>query len=262
MTTNAPLLHHVEAGHGPTLLCIHGFPHDHTLWQPQLEELTDVARVIAPDLRGFGASGGPDATMTMRAYATDLRNLLRHLDAAPAVVMGLSMGGYIALAFASLFPDALRALVLCNTRATADTPEAAAARLASARRVETEGPGAVVPGMVEGMTSAASRARDKTLNDRVGAMMLRQPGAGVAAALRGMAERPDRAVGLPAIKARTLVITGSDDTLIPPAETAAIAEAIPHARLVTIPGAGHLTPLENPVQFNAAVRSFLTRLPG
>lgn len=262
MTTNAPLLHHVEAGHGPTLLCIHGFPHDHTLWQAQLEDLGDVARVVAPDLRGFGQSGAPDATMAMRAYATDLRNLLNGLGAAPAVVMGLSMGGYIALAFAALYPEAVKALILCNTRATADSPEASAARLASARRVDTEGPAAVVSGMVEAMTSAASRARDRNLNERVKTMMLRQPGPGVAAALRGMAERPDRSDGLAALPMRTLVITGSDDTLIPPAEAAAIAEAVPHGRLVTIAGAGHLTPLENPVLFNAAVRTFLSRLPG
>jgi pimeloyl-ACP methyl ester carboxylesterase len=112
------------------------------------------------------------------------------------------------------------------------------------------------------MTSAASRARDRVLNERVKTMMLRQPGPGVAAALRGMAERPDRSDGLAALPMRTLVITGSDDTLIPPAEAAAIAEAVPHGRLVTIPGAGHLTPLENPVLFNAAVRAFLSRLPG
>lgn len=256
------LLHTVESGRGLPLLAIHGFPHDHTLWQAQQSGLSDVARVIAPDLRGFGASPLAEGTTTMRTHATDLKNLLNGLKAAPAVVMGLSMGGYVALAFAALFPEAVRGLILCNTRAAADTAEARQARLDRARRVEVDGVWPVVGDMLEGMTSPLSRQADPTLNGRIEAMMRRQPAAGVAAALRGMAERPDRTGGLGGLRAPTLVITGSLDTLIPPAESAAMAAAMPSARLVTIPGAGHLTCLENPTTFNAAVREFLTRLGG
>lgn len=253
-------LHTVESGAGRPLLAIHGFPHDHTLWDAQRAGLAPHARVITPDLRGFGTSPPPEGGLSMRAYATDLKNLLNALKAAPAVVMGLSMGGYVALAFAALFPEAIQGLILCNTRATADTPAARAARLDSARRVELEGVWPVVEGMLEGMTSPLSRQADPELNGRVESMMRRQRPEGVAAALRGMAERPDRSEMLGGIKVPALVITGSHDTLIPPAESETLAATLPRARLITISGAGHLTCLENPVAFNAAVAEFLGQL--
>lgn len=261
MTQRRTTLHYVEAGGGPTLVALHGFPHDHTLWQAQLGGLAEAARVVAPDLRGFGGSPAPDETMSMRAYATDVRNLLRGLNTTPAVLMGLSMGGYVALAFAALFPEAVRALILCSTRATADSPEARARRLALARRVAEGEAAAVVTEMVPAMTADASRRADPEMAERVRQMMLRQPAPGVAAALRGMAERPDRQGSLPALRAPTLAISGSADTLIPPEETEAMARAMPNSRFVLIPGVGHLPPVENPEAFNKVVLEFLARLP-
>lgn len=255
------ILHTIESGRGTPLLAIHGFPHDQALWAAQRDALSDVARVITPDLRGFGASPPPTGDiMTMRAHATDLKNLLNTLRATPAVIMGLSMGGYVALTFAVLFPEAVSGLILCNTRAGADTPEARSGRIENARRVSQEGAWPVVGGMLEKMTSAPSREADPTLNARVEVMMRRQSDIGVAAALRGMAERPDRTDQLGRIRAPALVITGSLDTLIAPSESEALAAALPTARLVRIPDAGHLTCMENPSLFNAPVREFLARL--
>lgn len=259
MTTH---LHSISEGQGRPLLAIHGFPHDHTLWDAQRAALAPAARVITPDLRGFGASPPAEGVLSMREYATDLKNLLNEIRATPAVIMGLSMGGYVALAFAALFPDAVSALILCNTRAASDSAEARAARLENARRVEIEGVWPVVGGMLDGMTSASSRQSDPGLNARVEAMMRRQPAAGVAAALRAMAERPDRSALLAGLRMPVLVITGSHDTLIPPAESEAMAAALPNGRLASIPGAGHLTCLEDPDAFNGLVLEFLRRLGG
>jgi 3-oxoadipate enol-lactonase len=134
-------LHHIQAGNGIPLLLIHGYPLDHTLWQPQVDGLADAnaARVIAPDLRGFGQSDAPEGTYTMETYADDLRALLDVLQVERAVVCGLSMGGYIALAFWRKYADRVRGLILVDTRAGADAPAARQARLDMAEQVKQQG---------------------------------------------------------------------------------------------------------------------------
>ena len=133
------IIHYEENGQGVPLLLIHGFPHDHALWRPQLDGLYDAARVIAPDLRGFGSSPEASGTMTMEAHAHDLNDLLDRLGIESAVVCGLSMGGYIALAFAELFPHMLKGLILCNTRSAGDNEQARQGREATARKAVEEG---------------------------------------------------------------------------------------------------------------------------
>lgn len=256
----AGTVHHMERGAGIPLVLIHGFPHDRTLWLPQLDGLSDAARVIAPDLRGFGASRGVPEVMTMDDHARDVKALLDSLGIDRAVVCGLSMGGYIALAFAELFPDALRGLILCNTRAAADGPEARKGRYATAKRAMEQGVAGIADSMAPKMISAASATRKPELPGLIHALITRQPAEAVAASARGMAQRPDRTPMLSSIAVPTLMITGSADDLIPPADSQAMVRAIPGSTLVTLPGAGHLTNLEDPEGFNAAVRGFLGRL--
>lgn len=275
-----------ESGSGVPLLLIHGFPLDRTMWRPQQDGLARVARVIAPDLRGFGenasaaaragahgATGdGDDArdeanagapplpdTITMDDYASDLAFLLARLDLESVVLCGLSMGGYIAMAFVERYPTAVRGLVLANTRAGADSEAARAARLAAIERARTEGVGAIADAMLPKMLADATRAERPDLAESVRAMMARQSPDAVAAALRGMIARPDRTDRLASVRVPTLVVTSDADTLIPPAESEAIARAIPGARLAVVPRAAHLSNLENPDAFNAAVRDFLPR---
>jgi pimeloyl-ACP methyl ester carboxylesterase len=242
----------------PTLLLVHGFPLDHSLWQPQVAGLSGVARVIAPDLPGFGTSAAPRTTMSMDDYADGLRAALDTMGIARVVLGGLSMGGYVALAFVAKFPDVVQGLVLCNTRAGADGDQAREGRRASERTVEESGVGALAQQLLPKMLSDAATPE---LRERVRAMMAAQPAVGVVAALRGMAARPDRTALLPSIEAPTLVITGSGDTLIPASESEAMATAIPGARLVILPDVAHLSNLEAPDAFDAAVRGFLAGLP-
>ena len=253
-------MHYEENGQGIPLLLIHGFPHDHTLWQPQLDGLQDVARVIAPDLRGFGIVEEVPHTMTMDDYAADIKALLDDLGIDKAVIGGLSMGGYVALAFAANHPDRLLGLVLCNTRAVADNEQAREARYATAQKALDEGLTAIAEGMLPKMISKRSELAHPDLSMTVENMMARQSPEAVAAAARGMAIRPDRTPMLGTIKVPVLVITGSADTLIPPAESEAMAARIADSEVVVIPDVAHLSNSEDPEAFNAAVRHFLHRV--
>ncbi|MCO6483909.1 MAG: alpha/beta fold hydrolase [Flavobacteriales bacterium] len=253
-------LHHAEAGAGMPLVLIHGFPLDHTLWHHQLAGLHDVARVIAPDLRGFGKSPQARQVATMEQHARDVAQLLDRLGIERAVIGGLSMGGYVALAFAELFPKRLAGLVLCNTRAVADGEEARKTRETVARRAIEEGMAALAPILVHPLLSEPTRKAHPELIGFIEAMIARQDPAGVAASSRGMAMRPDRTPMLGQVQVPALVVTGSSDTLIAPAESEAMAARLPKGQLVTIPDVGHLSCLEDPAAFNTAVRDFLKRV--
>jgi len=259
-TTHGTTIEYDDVGNGMPLLLIHGFPLDRSLWRSQIEGLQSAARVIAPDLRGFGQSGNAPETMTMDEYAADLKALLDALNVKQAVVCGLSMGGYIALAFLAKYPGMLKGLILANTRAGADSEQAREARYANVQKAFDEGVSAVAEGMLPKMLTEATRANRDSLTAYVRSMMAHQPAKGVAAAQRGMAARPDRTSMLAAINIPTLIITGSADTLIPPSESEAMAKAIPGSKLVVVPDVAHLSNVENPDAFNAAVREFIGKL--
>jgi 3-oxoadipate enol-lactonase len=244
----------------PTLLLIHGFPHDSTLWTPQIEGLRDVADVIAPDLRGFGSNTDVPEKMRMEDYAAELKALLDKEHTGRVVVCGLSMGGYVAMAFMEAWPNKVQGLILSNTRATADTPEARQGRMDTAANAINKGVPVIARGMVTKLLSSHTQRERPDLVKWLEAMMARQPAEGVAAASRGMAERPDRTEFLSKIKVPTLIITGSEDELMPFPTSQAMAERIPQSELVVIRGAAHLPNLEAPVQFNTLVRVFLRSL--
>ncbi|MEO8591034.1 MAG: alpha/beta fold hydrolase [Flavobacteriales bacterium] len=257
---NDAILNHDDAGNGLPLLLIHGFPHDRRLWGKQLTGLQDTARVIIPDLRGFGASGDPAGTMTMDDHAADLHALLEELGIQKVVVAGLSMGGYIALAFLARYPDVVKGLILSNTRATADSDEAREGREDTARKVMTEGVPLLARAMLPKMLSQERLSTQPGLSSSIKTMMAEQRPAGVVAALRGMAARPDRTPMLSTIRVPTLIITGSIDTVIPPSESEAMARAIPGSKLLVIPNVAHLSNVEAPDAFNSAVRVFMAEL--
>jgi pimeloyl-ACP methyl ester carboxylesterase len=257
------VLHLAEVGRGRPLLLVHGFPLDHSMWEAQLSELGDAARLLAPDLRGFGQSSVSAGTVTMERMADDLAELLDGLGIAePIVLCGLSMGGYVAWQFVRKHGQRLAGLILCDTRAAADTPEAAATRLQTAQRVLKEGAGVVAETMLPRLLAPRSIERRPDLATRLRQMMLDAPPEGIAAALRGMAARPDANALLPAIGVPALVIVGEHDAISSPAEMQGIARAMPRARYVEVRGAGHMAPLENPGPVNDAIRDFLAELPG
>ncbi len=245
----------------PTLLLIHGFPQDHRLWDPQVHVLADVADVLTPDLRGFGDGAQVPEVMTMDQYASDLKDLLDENKVDHVVLCGSSMGGYVALAFLAQWPERVQALILCNTRSNADTPEGRKARLDTARNAFDKGVAVIARGMVSKVLSGRTQRERPELVASIEAMMARQTPAAVAAASRGMAQRSDRTPMLGSISVPTLIITGAYDDLMPLPTSRAMHEAIPQSHLVILPGAAHLSNVEAPEPFNRAVRDFLVLLP-
>lgn len=244
-------------GNNTPLLLIHGFPLDRTLWTAQVRGLADVARVIAPDLRGFGESGMPQGTVTMDTYADDLRGLLDALGIKNAVVAGLSMGGYIALAFYRKNAARVRGLILADTKAGPDSPEGKKGRDDNAALARAQGAGAVGDKMMPKMLTPKTATERPFIVDAARVMMARQSVEGVVAALMAMRDRPDSTPTLAEIAVPTLIVTGAEDTLIPSKEAETLRDALRGARLVSIPGAAHLANFEAPDAFNHAVREFL-----
>jgi 3-oxoadipate enol-lactonase len=259
MTNGTTALHHEEAGSGSdVLLLIHGFPLHAGMWRPQLAAPPEGWRVIAPDLRGFGRSPvADDGQLTMDAAAADLAALLPRLGVQSAVVCGLSMGGYIAFAMLRRYPQLVRALVLCDTRASADSDEARRGRLQSVSEIQTGGTRAFMEAMLPKLLSPYTRNRRPEIVEEVSAMMSEAPAESVNAALRGLAARPDSTPLLRAITIPTRVIIGEDDEITPVREGQIIARGIPGARLEIVPDAGHLSNIENPEVFNRVLEGFL-----
>ena len=229
------------------------------MWSNQLGEVSGW-RCIAPDLRGAGASDVPADGYSMARYAEDLRWICTALDLQTLVCCGFSMGGYIVFEFLRRYPQLVRALILCDTRAEADTPEGQHTRDEHAALVERDGLGALADLLLPKLLGATSRTRNPSLTEHVRAMVLRQPIAGVVGALRAMRDRPDSTSGLSGIRVPTLVICGAEDSVTPPAPAKAMAQRIPAARYVEVERAGHLAPLEQPDRVAAAVREFLAGL--
>lgn len=238
------------------LLLIHGFPLDHRLWDAQLRGLSTEARVVAPDLRGHGKSGLTPGPLTMAGHADDLAALLDHLGIGKAIVAGLSMGGYVAFAFWRRHRARVQALALLDTRAEADSAVARAGRDAAAVKAQQAGAAAIADEMLPRLLGPASLAHPK-IAAVAQRMMAEQPVAGIVGALAGLRDREDSRPTLATITVPTLVVVGEHDVITPPADAAAMAAGIPGARLVIIPGAGHLSPIENPRAVNAALRSLI-----
>jgi 3-oxoadipate enol-lactonase len=242
--------------HRTALLLVHGFPLDSRLWDAQVAGLSSQVRVIAPDLRGWGKSAVPPGPYSMNQYADDLVGLMDLLGIQRAVVGGLSMGGYISFALWRLHPERVQALVLADTRAEPDSAQGRANRDVAAARVREIGPAAFAEEMLPRLVAPANLG-DARVRDRALRIMASQPAGGMVAALGAMRDRPDSRDLLGGITVPTTVIVGREDILIPLAEARAMAAAIPGARLVEVAQAGHLSPLENPRTFNAALREFL-----
>jgi pimeloyl-ACP methyl ester carboxylesterase len=248
-------------GHDRTLVLVHAFPVHASMWQPQLDAPPGGWRVLAPDLAGLGASTDREGeTVALDDYAEDLVTLLDRLGVARAVVGGVSLGGYVALAFARLYPERLAGLVLADTKAPADTPEARAGRdrmLALLRDRGTEG---VADEMLPRLLGDTTRREHPTMVDQVRAMIVTNEPEGVRRAILRLRDRPDATPGLAAVRVPVLVAVGDEDVVTPPAEAERLATAIPGAQLARIALAGHLSSLEQPSSFGRVLADFLARV--
>ncbi len=258
---NRVSLSYGDAGTGPAVLLVHAFPLCREMWAQQVAALSDKYRVLTPDVLGFGGSPVPAGGWSLDAMADALAEFLTGIGVSgPVVFGGLSMGGYIALAFARRHPGRLRGLILADTRAEADTPEARANRdktIAFARANTAE---AVVEQMLPKLLAERTRSGRPEVAAEVRRMGSAQTVDGVAAALAAMRDRPDATPGLRDIRVPTLVLVGSEDVATPPDAARTLAGGIPGAKLEQLPGVGHLSNLEAPEAFTAAVRHFLDGL--
>ena len=262
LTVNGATLNVLDEGKGPVVLFVHGFPLNHKMWAPQIEALRDKYRVIAPDLRGFGESSVSPGTVTMRQFADDLAGVLDELGIKePITFCGLSMGGYIAWQFVENYPKRLKALILCDTKASPDNEEAAQNRHKLAESVLKNGAEVVAQAMPEKLFAKQTLEENKAIVDQCKQMMLETDPEGIAAALRGMAERPDMSALLPSIELPTLIIVGEEDQITTVEEMSKMAEAIPQATFLKVETAGHMAPLEEPEIVNPAIKEFLGEVP-
>ena len=248
-----------DAGKGDVLVLLHGFPLDHSMWAHQIARFQTTHRVLAIDLRGFGQSPPRNATVSMDDFADDVAAILKKLEVPQVVLCGLSMGGYIAFAFQERHRQLLKGLILCDTRAVADAPEAAKARRLTAERVLKEGTPFLADSMLPKLFAVKTALTQPEIVEQTRKVIEAPNPAGVAAAARGMATRKDFSNDLPQIEVPTLVIVGEHDAISPAAEMTSIANRMPNAELQVIPGAGHMAPLETPAAVNAAIEAFLNR---
>lgn len=251
-----------DIGRGIPMVFLHGFPHDRALWSTQRGALADQVRCIIPDGRGFGLSSthGPHS---VEQYADDVIALLDHLGIPHAVICGLSMGGYVAMAVWRRHPSRVQALVFCDTRGAPDSAEGKARRDEQIALVRKQGVGAIREALLTGMVGSTTRSRRPDVVAALRTMMSRQPAAGVVGALQALRDRPDSRPSLATITVPTLVLVGDEDVLTPISEARAIAEALPPAarvRLEIIAGAGHVPCLERPAATTHALSDFVATL--
>jgi 3-oxoadipate enol-lactonase len=245
-----------DAGEGRPVLFVHGFPHHRKLWAPQLRALAGHTRAMALDLPGFGESDMPEK-FSIDGWANGLARLLDALDLERAIIAGLSMGGYVALAFWRLHRARVLALVLADTRAGADSDEGKQKRRETIELARNEGPTAVARALLPGMVGKSTREREPSVVAMMRAMLESASVDSIVGASEAMINRPDATSVLPTIDVPTLIIVGEEDVLTPPKESRAMHGAIPGSRLEIIPGAGHVSNVERPAAFNQVLTEFI-----
>lgn len=245
-----------DQGTGLPLVFLHAFPLNRTMWSEQEKGLSAQFRVITIDLRGHGESDAPLWHYSLDQAADDVRSLLDHLAIRDAIVVGLSMGGYIAFAFYRKYVERIRALVLADTRAQADTEDGRRARFDMAQLAYRQGSGAIADVMLPKLLSSTTIQTRPELVQQVRTMIEGNQVSGIAGDLMAMAARPDSTPLLERIRCPTQIIVGELDVPTPPVDARLMSEKIPNARLAVIPKAGHLSNLEQPELFNKTIRSF------
>lgn len=247
----APALNYVEQGGGTPVVLLHGFPFDHRIWEEQLNEVSKVARVLAPDLPGFGRSATlGDTEPTMDDYAEQVFLWANELGLGKFALVGHSMGGYIAFAFVRHHADMLSGLGLICTRPGPDSEQARRNRYTQIEETWQRGPQVVTDAMLPKLFSQETKDKKPLLIDRTRSIMLAQETAGIVSALRAMAERPDSTSILGGIQVPTLVVSGADDVIIPQQDVDLMAAQIPGARQERIQGAAHMPMMERPDKLN------------
>ena len=258
---NGIKINYVVSGEGEAIVLIHGHPFDHTMWQPQIEAFSDKYTVIVPDLRGYGKSSLPAVGATrFEDYATDILLLLDTLGIDSFHVAGLSMGGQLAMETYRQAPSRVKSLILADTFASLDTPEAKKARNEAADRMEREGMGGYANESIHKMIKAEHVTTMPDVAAHVMRMMTTTSPKAAATAMRARSERIEYLKEvLPNIDAAVLVVVGRQDEFTPVAKAEEMHAALPNSKLVVIEDSGHMPNLEQPKEFNEIVLEFLSR---
>lgn len=254
-------LFYEREGSGTDLVLLHPYPANHRFWARLRPALAQKYRLLIPDLRGHGASEPGEGPVSMQKLASDLLRLCDESKIQKAIFFGVSIGGYLLFEFWRRHRERVKALVLCDTRAEADNPQGREMRYRSAKEVEEQGADDYMDGMTKRLLGESTQRNRPDLVAEARGMMAEMKIVGVAAVLRGMAERRDSRATLPTITVPTLVMVGEEDKLTPPEEAEIISKGIRGSKLARIPAAGHYAPFEQHEQVLKATRSFLDSLP-
>ncbi|MEV2269022.1 alpha/beta fold hydrolase [Nonomuraea africana] len=247
-----------SAGTGVPVVLLHAFPLSSAMWLAQREGLAASCQVITPDLRGFGGSRLGEDEPSIDLMADDVAALLDAEGVERAVIGGQSMGGYVTMAFCRRHPDRVLGVILADTKASQDTDEARQNRERIARQVLADGTDVLVEEVLPGLLGQTTKERRAMVFGRVRGLVQAAPPGAVAWAQRAMAGRPDSFDTLAALKAPALVIVGEEDRLTTRDDAEAMLRAVPDGRLTVIERAGHLSAVEQPEAFNAAVAAFIS----
>jgi pimeloyl-ACP methyl ester carboxylesterase len=250
---------YLEAGTGSPVVLLHAFPLSADMWRPQLDAAPDGWRILAPDLRGLGPSPAPPAA-SLDDMAEDVLAWLDGLGIARAAIGGLSMGGYLTFALFRRAPERFTAAMLANTKATADTPDARAARDAMSALVREKGAPAIADQMLPKLLGRTSQEARPDLARLVRATIEANTAEGIDGAIQALKSRPDSTAQLATMTCPSLIVHGEEDAIIPRAEAEAMHRLLPRSELVGIPDAGHLSSLETPAAFSGALHRFLRGL--
>jgi len=251
-------IRYLEAGAGWPVLLIHAFPVNADLWRPQLERVPEGWRFIAPDVRGFGPAAAPASRFTVDDMAADVAGLMDQLELDRAVIGGISMGGYATFALFRLYPERFDGMILADTKAEPDTPEAREGRRKMIQLVRNDGPAAVADAMLPKLLSPRTRAEQPALVSSVREMIESASAESLAATLEALMARPDSTSDLSRIHCPALIIVGVDDEVTPEPHARTMEKLIDRSRLVVLPEAGHLSNIEAPDAFSLALSDFLT----
>ncbi len=264
-SVNNSLIHYIDIGisNATPVVFIHGFPFSHKMWSfpgGQVEALASAYRVIAYDVRGHGDSEIGDGQYTIELFVDDLIGLLDHLNIVKAVVVGLSMGGYIALRAIERNPDRIRALVLCDTKSEEDSNDAKIKRAASIKAVKLNGPKVFAENFVANVFTPESFNTKPDAIKMIQSVIERTAPISLCGALLALASRTDTTSAISSVTVPTLIMVGEHDALTPPAASQAMNEKIPNSELHIIPNSAHMSNMENPEEFNKHLVAFLQKL--
>jgi pimeloyl-ACP methyl ester carboxylesterase len=255
-TSDAELFYQT-LGKGPNVVLLHPFPSSHEFWCPVQEKLSARHRLIIPDLRGLGESGCGDGPATMQKHADDLARLCDELKVGKAIFVGCSIGGYILFEFWRRHRERVSALVLANTKASADNAEAKALRLQAAEQVLQQGPEQYIESMLAKLLGESTQRNRPDIVEAARRTMARSTAQGIAALQRGMAERPDSLPTLGKINVPTLILGGAEDVQVPRAELEKMRAGISNSSLQIAAKAGHYAPFERPAEVGILLKQFL-----